>query len=69
MSKCSSSTCYSSFCDTSSCSSDSSINIPSKKRAVTTSTVQKWILDNNKTLNTATWLKYEEMDCYHGSRL
>ena len=31
---------------------------PSKKRALTVTTVQKWIAENDKALNTATWLKY-----------
>lgn len=32
---------------------------PNKKRALTVSTVQKWIAENDKALNTTTWLKYE----------
>ena len=31
---------------------------PSKRRALTVTTVQKWIAENDKALNTATWLKY-----------
>ncbi len=36
-----------------------------KKRAVTIKTVEKWIVDNDKSLNTATWLKYEKADRYN----
>ena len=34
---------------------------PSKKRGLTTKTVDKWIADN-KTLNITTWLKYDKVD-------
>ena len=43
--------------------------LSTKKRAVTTKTVDRWILDYNKTLNTATWLNYDKADHYHVSRL
>ena len=33
---------------------------PSKKRAVTVKTVEKWIAENDKELDTATWLKFEK---------
>ena len=33
-----------------------------KKRMVSSSTVEKWIRDNDKEFNTATWLKYEKDD-------
>ena len=29
------------------------------KRIVSTKTVERWMLEHNKTLNTATWLEYE----------
>ena len=35
---------------------------PSKKRGLTMKTVDKWIVDNDKTLNTTTWLKYDKVD-------
>ena len=35
---------------------------PSKKRGLTTKTVDKWIADNDKTLNTTTCLKYDKVD-------
>ena len=35
---------------------------PSKKRGLTTKTVDKWIADYDKTLNTTTWLKYDKVD-------
>ena len=34
----------------------------SKKRDVTVETVQKWIRDNDKSLNTSTWLQYVKID-------
>ncbi len=30
-----------------------------------TTTVDKWILDHDKDINTVTWLKYEKADRYH----
>ena len=35
---------------------------PSKNRGLTMKTVDKWIVDNDKTLNTTTWLKYDKVD-------
>ena len=32
-------------------------------------TVEKWILEHDKTLNTSTWLEYEASDCYHVATL
>ena len=51
--------------------SSSSFQCPvlTKKRAVTTKTVDKWILDHDKTLNMATWLNYDKADRYHVLRL
>jgi len=31
-----------------------------KKRAITIETVDKWICENDKTLQTASWLKYDK---------
>ena len=31
--------------------------------------MEKWILDHDKVLNTATWMKYDKADCYHVSHL
>jgi len=42
---------------------------PSKKHGVTTKTVDKWIADNDKTLNTTTWLKYDKADREHVATL
>ena len=42
---------------------------PSKKRGVTTKTVEKWIADNDKTLNTTAWLKYDKADREHVATL
>ena len=42
---------------------------PLKKRGVTTKTVYKWIADNDKTLNTTTWLKYDKADREHVATL
>ena len=36
--------------------------IPSKKRAMATRTIEKWIQENDKVLNTKTWLTYEKVD-------
>ena len=41
---------------------------PSKKRTVTR-TVEKWITDNDKAINTMTWLKYETADREHVATL
>ena len=38
---------------------------PAKKRAVCQKTVEKWIVDNNRTLNMTTWLKFESDHCDH----
>ena len=35
---------------------------PSPKRGVMARTVDKWIVENDKALNTATWLKYDKAD-------
>ena len=47
--------------------SDSSSSAPStsKKRAVSVATVDKWVLDHDKTLNMTTWLQYEKADRHH----
>ena len=37
----------------------------SKKHMVSSSTVEKWIRDNDKEFNTAMWLKYEKDDGDH----
>ena len=42
---------------------------PSKKHGVTTKTVDKWIADNDKTLNKTTWLKYDKADREHVATL
>ena len=34
---------------------------PTKKRGVTAKTVDKWIADNDRALNTTTWLKYDRV--------
>ena len=45
---------------------DTDSDLPSPKRCgVTIKTVDKWIADNDKTLNTMTWLKYNKVDCDH----
>ena len=41
--------------------SSSSASSTSKKRLVSVATVDKWVLDHDKTLNTATWLTYEKL--------
>ena len=46
-------------------SSDSS----TKKRTVTAKSVDKWILDHDKDINTATWLQYKMVDRYHVAKL
>jgi len=35
---------------------------PRKKRGVTAKTVDKWITENDKTLNMSTWLQYDKAD-------
>ena len=45
--------------------SSSSASSTSKKRLVSVATVDKWVLDHDKTLNTATWLTYEKFDRHH----
>ena len=35
---------------------------PPKKRGVSAKMVEKWIAENNKALNTSTWLKYNQAD-------
>ena len=35
---------------------------PSKKRGVTARTVDKWIAENDRALNTTTWLQYDRVD-------
>ena len=41
-----------------SCSSSSS-GPPTKKRAVSRKTVEKWVVENDRELNTSVWLKFE----------
>ena len=45
--------------------SSSSTLSTSKKRLVSVATVDKWVADHDKTLNTATWLTYEKADRHH----
>ena len=45
--------------------SSSSASSTSKKRLVSVATVDKWVVDHDKTLNTATWLTYEKVDRHH----
>ena len=45
--------------------SSSSASSTTKKRLVSVSTVDKWVLDRDKTLNTATWLTYQKADRHH----
>ena len=45
--------------------SSSSASSTSKKRLVSMTTVDKWVLDHDKTLNTAIWLTYEKVDRHH----
>ena len=45
--------------------SSSSASSTSKKRVVSMATVDKWILDHDKILNSATWLTYEKADRHH----
>ena len=46
----------------SACKRPSSSAVPSEKRAVSVSTVQKWIRENDKALQTMTWLKYKRCE-------
>ncbi len=41
---------------------ESEASHPRKKRLVTTTTVEKWIAESDKTLNTISWLQYEIAD-------
>ena len=45
--------------------SSSSASSTSKKRLVSVATVDKWVLDHDKALNTAIWLTYEKVDRHH----
>ena len=45
--------------------SSSSASSTSKKRLVSVATVDNWVLDHDKTLNTATWITYEKFDRHH----
>ena len=40
-----------------------------KRRTVSIATVDKWILDHDKALNTKTWLQYEKTDRSHVAKL
>ena len=42
---------------------------PRKKRLVTMTTTEKWIAENDKTLNTTSWLQYEVIDRSYVSSL
>ncbi len=53
----------------SSSSSSSDLFSPPKRRAVTTKTVDKWIVEHDRTLNTSTWLEYDQADRYHVASL
>ena len=49
---------------------DADNNLPSsKRRGVTTKMIDKRIADNDKTLNTMTWLKYDKADRDHVATL
>ena len=41
------------------CSSSSSSGPPPKKRAISRKTVEKWVVENDRELNTSVWLKFE----------
>ena len=41
------------------CSSSSSSGPPPKKRTVSRKTVEKWVVENDRELNTTVWLKFE----------
>ena len=60
---------YDNSSSSASCSSSSSDPPSSKRRIVSTATVDKWILEHDKSLNTATWLKYDKADRHHMARL
>lgn len=45
--------------------SSSSASSTSTKRLVSVATVDKWVLDHDKTLSTATWLIYQKADRHH----
>ena len=55
--------------DSSTSSSSSTLCFPAKRIAVTAKTVDKWILEHDKTLNTSTWLEYERAERYHVATL
>ena len=40
----------------------SSEHPPAKKRAVSRKTIKKWVMENNRTLNTSVWLKFDMAD-------
>ena len=42
----------------------SSSGLPSKKSAVSRKTIEKWVAENDRDLNTSVWLKFEG-DCNH----
>lgn len=65
-SSCSEASCSSSF---SSSSSSSSCFKPVKRRAVQRRTVEKWITENDRELNTSVWLKFDMADREHVSLL
>jgi len=51
-------------------SSGCSGSTASKKRGVSVATVEKWIQDYDRDLNTVTWLQYDEgIDRFHASKL
>ena len=45
--------------------SSSSEDPPGKKRAVSWKTVEKWVMENDRTLNTSVWLKFDMADRDH----
>ena len=45
-----------------SCSETEQSTAPPKRRALTVSTVKRWILENDRVLNTTTWLTYAASD-------
>ena len=55
--------------DTSSSSSSYSSNTPAKRRAVQRRTVEKWITENDRELNTTLWLKFDMADREHVASL
>lgn len=38
---------------------------PANKRAMHARIIQRWVAENNTTLNTSVWLEFERADCYH----